>query len=62
MLKLTLEEGRNRYHINEFLLGAYETNIASVKIIEKCNGNFYRTVVDQSCDGRNKIIKQYWVK
>lgn len=62
MLKLTLEEGRNRYHINEFLLGAYETNIASVKTIEKCNGNFYRTVVDQSCDGRNKIIKQYWVK
>lgn len=59
MLRLTIEEGKNKYHINEFLLGTHEDNIASIKTIEKCGGIFENNVIDRQ---DNKIIKRYWIK
>lgn len=58
ILKLTLEEAKKK-KIYKTLVCAHKSNIASCKIIEKCNGILENVVNDP--DNINEIINRYWI-
>ena len=58
LLKMTLQEAKNR-NIDRVLLGAYEDNVASWKLMEKCGGKHENTVIDEET---GKPVKRYWIE
>lgn len=57
LLKLTLEEAKNK-NIDKVLLGAYEGNIGSWKVMERCGGKLENIVIE---DETGLPIKRYWI-
>lgn len=57
LLRLTLEEAKNK-NITKVLLGAYEGNIGSWKVMEKCGGKLEDIVIE---DETGLPIKKYWI-
>ena len=57
LLKLTLEEARIK-NIDKVLLGAYEGNIASWKVMLKCGAELENIVIE---DETGLPIKRYWI-
>ena len=57
LLELTLIEAKNR-NIDKVLLGAYVGNIASWKVMEKCNSIYENTVIEEET---GLPIKRYWI-
>lgn len=55
LLKLTLIEAK-KLNLNEVLLGAYENNIASNKVIVSCNGKLFKKLIDKET---NKEVNTY---
>ncbi len=58
LLKLTLEKAKEK-GIDKVYLGAYEENIGSWKLMEKCNATFDKLVYEEET---NKPIKKYWIE
>ena len=58
LLKLTLIEAKN-ISVDKVLLGAYTGNIASWKVMEKCNGKYENTVIEEET---GLPIKRYWIE
>ena len=57
LLKMTLEEAKNK-KIDKVLLGAYTGNIGSWKTMEKCNGKYENTVIEEET---GLPVKRYWI-
>lgn len=57
LLKLTLEEAK-KINIDKVLVCAYEGNIPSWKVMEKCNGIYEKTVIEEDT---GLPIKRYWI-
>ena len=57
LLKMTLQEAKNR-NIDKVLLGAYEDNIASWRLMEKCGGKLENIVVEEET---GLPVKRYWI-
>lgn len=57
LLNLTLEKAKDM-KLNRVLLGAYEGNIGSWKIMEKCNGKFDKIVYEEDT---GLPIKKYYI-
>lgn len=58
ILKLLLDEAKSK-RIYRVLVSAHKSNVASCKVIEKCNGILENTVTDP--DNNNEQINRYWV-
>lgn len=58
MLKLTLDEARNKKMYN-ILIAAHKSNIGSCKVIENCHGVLENTVEDPN--NNNELINRYWI-
>ena len=58
LLKLTLKEAKNR-NIDKVLLGAYEENFASWKLMEKCGGVYENTIIEEES---GLPVKRYWIE
>jgi len=58
LLQLTLIEAKKR-NIDKVLLGAYVGNIPSWKVMEKCNGIYEKTEIEEET---GLPIKEYWIK
>lgn len=57
ILKLTLEEAK-KINLSKVWLGAYESNVGSWKLMEKCGATFYKIVYEEDT---NLPIKKYWI-
>lgn len=58
MLKMALAETK-AMKMPKVLLGAYEDNLASCKVIEKCGGKLDNIITEEST---SKIFKRYWLE
>ena len=58
ILKLLLDEAKSK-KIYRVLVSAHKSNVASCKVIEKCNGILENTVTDP--DDNNEQINRYWI-
>ena len=57
LLKLTIEEAKKR-NIDHVLLGAYDGNIPSWKIMEKCGGKLENIVIEEES---GLPVRRYWI-
>ena len=55
VLKIALDEAKKK-HIYKVLIGAHETNIASLRVIEKCGG-----ILENIVGGTDGRICRYWI-
>lgn len=58
LLKLTMQEAK-KMNIDKVLLSAYVGNVGSWKVMEKCGGEFEKTVIEEET---GLPIKRYWIE